>query len=109
MPRDGDVKDIKWFKGPKGVYCYHMMNAWEDEAGLLHFDQCLSSSNAFAFIREPAGLFLQPWEITGGLTRWTVDPHGPAGMVEETVIGPPGDFPIIPPRARAAPTRPPGC
>jgi carotenoid cleavage dioxygenase len=96
MPRDGDVADIKWFKGPKGVHSYHMMNAWEDPDGLLHFDQCLSSSNAFAFIREPAGLFLNPWEITGGLTRWTVDPNGPAGEVTETVIGPPGDFPVIP-------------
>ncbi len=103
MPRDGDVKDIKWFQGPKGVYCYHMMNAWEDAEGLLHFDQCLSSSNAFAFIREPAGLFLQPWEITGGLTRWTVDPRGPAGPVTETVIGPPGDFPIIPAKSQGRP------
>ncbi len=96
MPRYGDVSEIKWFKGPKGVFCYHMMNAWEDEAGLLHFDQCLSNTNAFAFIREPSGIHIMPWEIQGGLTRWTVDPKGPAGDVSESVIGPPGDFPIIP-------------
>lgn len=96
MPRYGDVSEIKWFKGPKGVFCYHMMNAWEDADGLLHFDQCLSNTNAFAFIREPSGIQLQPWEIQGGLTRWTVDPKGPAGDVAESVIGPPGDFPVIP-------------
>ena len=96
MPRYGNVADIKWFKGPKGVFCYHMMNAWEDEAGLLHFDQCLSNTNAFAFIREPSGIHMQPWEIQGGLTRWTVDPRGPAGDISESVIGPPGDFPVIP-------------
>lgn len=96
MPRYGDVSEIKWFKGPKGVFCYHMMNAWEDEAGLLHFDQCLSNTNAFAFIREPSGIHMQPWEIQGALTRWTVDPKGPEGDVSETVIGPPGDFPVIP-------------
>jgi carotenoid cleavage dioxygenase-like enzyme len=96
MPRYGDVSEIKWFKGPKGVFAYHMMNAWEDEAGLLHFDQCLSNSNAFAFIREPSGIHIMPWEIQGGLTRWTVDPKGSAGDVSESVIGPPGDFPIIP-------------
>ncbi|MDP3907801.1 carotenoid oxygenase family protein [Novosphingobium sp.] len=96
MPRYGDVSEIKWFKGPKGVFCYHMMNAWEDADGLLHFDQCLSNTNAFAFIREPSGIQMQPWEIQGGLTRWTVDPKGPAGDVSESLIGPPGDFPVIP-------------
>lgn len=96
MPRYGDVSEIKWFKGPKGVFCYHMMNAWEDADGLLHFDQCLSNTNAFAFIREPSGIHLQPWEIQGALTRWTVDPTSDGGDVRETVIGPPGDFPVIP-------------
>ncbi len=96
MPRYGDVSEIRWFKGPKGVHSYHMMNAWEDEAGLLHFDACLNSTNAFAFIREPSGIFLQPWDVQGALTRWTVDPKAESGEVKETVIGPPGDFPVIP-------------
>lgn len=96
MPRYGDVSEIKWFKGPKGVFCYHMMNAWEDAGGLLHFDQCLANTNAFAFIREPSGIHIMPWEMQGGLTRWTVDPKGPAGEVTESVIGPSGDFPVIP-------------
>lgn len=103
MPRYGDVSEIQWFKGPKGVFCYHMMNAWEDADGLLHFDQCLSNTNAFAFIREPSGIQLQPWEIQGGLTRWTVDPKGPAGDVAESVIGPPGDFPVIPAASQGRP------
>lgn len=96
MPRYGDVSEIRWFKGPKGVHSYHMMNAWEDDAGLLHFDACLNSTNAFAFIREPSGIHLQPWEVQGALTRWTVDPKAEGGEVQETVIGPPGDFPVIP-------------
>lgn len=96
MPRYGDVSEIKWFKGPKGVFCYHMMNAWEDAEGRLHFDQCLSNTNAFAFVREPSGIFMEAWEIKGALTRWTVDPKADGGEVIETVIGPPGDFPVIP-------------
>lgn len=96
MPRYGDVSEIKWFKGPKGASCYHMMNAWEDEAGLLHFDQCLSNVNAFPFIQRASGISMHPSEMKGALTRWTVDPKGEAGDVTETVIGPPGDFPIIP-------------
>lgn len=96
MPRYGDVSEIKWFKGPKGVYSYHMMNAWEDAEGLLHFDQCLANTNAFAFIREPSGIFIQPWEMEGALTRWTVDPKSDGGEVVESKIGPSGDFPVIP-------------
>jgi carotenoid cleavage dioxygenase len=100
MPRYGDVSEIKWFKGPKGVHSYHMMNAWEDEQGLLHFDACLNNTNAFAFVREPSGIFLQPQEIQGALTRWTVDPRADGGEVTETIIGPPGDFPVIPARSQ---------
>jgi carotenoid cleavage dioxygenase len=107
MPRYGDVSELRWFKGPKGVHSYHMMNAWEDAAGMLHFDACLNSTNAFAFIREPSGIHLQPWEVQGALTRWTVDPKAESGpetlVVKETVIGPPGDFPVIPAASQGRP------
>ncbi len=96
MPRYGDVAEIRWFKGPKGVMSYHMMNAWEGPDGLIHFDQCLSNTNAFAFVREPSGIQMQPWEMKGALTRWTVDYKGDSDMVTEAVVGPPGDFPVIP-------------
>ncbi|MEO0033673.1 MAG: hypothetical protein RIS94_3431, partial [Pseudomonadota bacterium] len=96
MPRYGDVSEIRWFKGPKGCHSYHMMNAWEDDAGLLHFDACLNNTNAFAFIREPSGIHMGPQDIKGALTRWTVDPKADGGEVTETIIGPPGDFPVIP-------------
>jgi carotenoid cleavage dioxygenase-like enzyme len=96
MPRYGDVSEIRWFKGPKGVSCYHMMNAHEDAGGLIQFDQCLSSVNAFPFIQRASGLNIPPWEMKSGLTRWTFNYAANNGEVAETVIGPPGDFPIIP-------------
>ncbi len=96
MPRYGDVSEMRWFKGPKGVFCYHIMNAHEDENGLIQFDQCLSSVNAFPFIQKASGLNIPPWEAKGGLTRWTIDYAGDAGAVSELVIGPPGDFPVVP-------------
>ncbi len=96
MPRYGDTSDVKWFKGPKGVHCFHMMNAWEDANGMLHFDQCLSDSNAFPFIRAASGIEMSMQELNGRLARWTVDPRADGGEVVETVIGPPGDFPVIP-------------
>jgi len=96
MPRYGDVSEMRWFKGPKGVSAYHFMNAFEDEAGVIHFDQCLSNTNAFPFIREASGIHMAPWDVKGALTRWSVDPKGDDNAVSESVVGPPGDFPLIP-------------
>jgi len=96
MPRRGDVSEIRWFKGPKGVHCFHMMNAWEDGEGNIHFDQCLSRTNAFSFIREAGGIHIGPQDVKGALTRWTVRFEGGPDEVTETIIGPPGDFPVIP-------------
>lgn len=96
MPRYGDASDVRWFKGPKGVHSFHMMNAWEDADGMLHFDACLSDSNAFPFIRAASGIEMSMQEMNGRLARWTVDPKADGGEIVETVIGPPGDFPVIP-------------
>jgi carotenoid cleavage dioxygenase-like enzyme len=96
MPRYGDVSEMRWFKGPKGVSCYHMMNAHEDANGIIQFDQCLSSVNAFPFIQRASGLNIPPWEMKSALTRWTIDYTANDSAIIESLIGPPGDFPIIP-------------
>ena len=96
MPRYGDVSEMRWFKGPKGVSAYHFLNAFEDADGVIHFDQCLSNTNAFPFIREASGIHMAPWDVKGALTRWSVDMESDAGDVTESVVGPPGDFPLIP-------------
>ena len=96
LPRYGEAADIRWFRGPKGVSCYHIMNAFEDAGGLIHFDQCLASVNAFPFIQRASGLTIAPGEFGGRLERWTVDLKSSNDAVVATVIGPPGDFPVIP-------------
>lgn len=96
MPRYGDVSDLRWFKGPKGVFCYHMMNAHEDEAGRIQFDQCLANVNAFPFIQKASGLAIPPWDNGSRLARWTIDLASDNDSITESVIGPPGDFPVIP-------------
>ena len=96
MPRYGDVTEMRWFRGPKGVSCYHMMNAFEDAQGCIQFDQCLSGVNAFPFIQRASGLHVAPDEVGGRLARWSIDPKQAADGLTETVIGPPGDFPVIP-------------
>jgi carotenoid cleavage dioxygenase-like enzyme len=103
MPRHGEASDMRWFGGPAGVSCYHLMNAFEDEAGRVHLDQCLADSNAFPFIRKASGIALEQWELKPRLARWSVDPAGDAGTVSETVIGPPGDFPVIPAASQGRP------
>jgi carotenoid cleavage dioxygenase-like enzyme len=96
MPRHGDASDMRWFRGPKGVSCYHMMNAFEDAQGCIQFDQCLSNVNAFPFIQRASGLHVEPGDVGGRLARWSIDPKKGTDNLTETVIGPPGDFPVIP-------------
>ncbi|GAA0319875.1 carotenoid oxygenase family protein [Sphingomonas oligophenolica] len=94
MPRRGDVSEMRWFKGPKGVSAFHLINAFDD-GELVHLDLCLTDTNAFAFMREAGGIERQPWEIKGALTRWTFDLSKPGDSFEERPIGPPGDLPRL--------------
>ena len=95
MPRYGSVAELRWFRGPKGVSCYHMMNAFEDADGRIQLDQCLSNVNAFPFIQRASGLNVAPGATGARLARWTLDLHDGTDRVTETVIGPPGDLPVI--------------
>ncbi len=104
MPRYGDVSELRWFRGPKGVSCFHMMNAFEDAGGRIQFDQCLSNVNVFPFIQRASGLNVPPAEA--GSTPRALDHRSRATAamtVTETVIGPPGDFPVDSRRAPGAP------
>jgi carotenoid cleavage dioxygenase len=93
MPRYGDVAQMRWFRGPKGVFCFHMMNAFEDAEGRIQFDQCLSNVNVFPFIQRASGLNVPPPEAGSRLARWMLD-LGSGRHLTETVIGPLGDMPV---------------
>jgi carotenoid cleavage dioxygenase-like enzyme len=95
LPRNGDVSAMRWVRGPKGVSCYHMMNAFEDTHGRIHLDQCLSNVNAFQFIQRASGLAVPPQETGARLARWTIDLKRGGDCISETVVGPPGDLPVI--------------
>jgi carotenoid cleavage dioxygenase len=96
MARYGDVADMQWFRGPKGVFCFHVMNAFDDADGCIQFDQCLANVNVFPFIQRASGLNVPPAESGARLARWTLDLAGKGETIRETVIGPPGDLPVIP-------------
>lgn len=91
MPRDGKIDDLVWFKGPKGVHSYHMMNAFQ-EGSLIHMDMCLFNTNMIPFVREDHGLQVQ---TDGALVRWTMDLTDPEGGIVERKIGPLGEMPRI--------------
>jgi carotenoid cleavage dioxygenase len=94
MPRYGKVEEMRWFKGPKGVSAFHLMNAFE-EGGLIHLDACLTDTNAFPFMREAGGIQRPQWELKGGLTRWSFDLSKPGDSFASSVVGPPGDLPRL--------------
>jgi len=89
MPRYGSVQEMVWFKGPKGVHAYHVMNAYT-EGHRVHLDMCLADRNLIPFVLEDSGV---PVEIDGGLTRWTMDLNKPEAGIEQQVLGPFGEMP----------------
>jgi carotenoid cleavage dioxygenase len=103
MPRYGAVSAMRWFRGPKGVSCYHVMNAFEDADGRIHFDQCLSNVNAFQFIQRASGLNVPPQQAGSRLARWSIDLNDGSEQISETVVGPPGDLPVIAARDQGRP------
>jgi len=94
MPRYGKVEEMKWIKGPTGVSAFHEVNAYDD-GDLVHIDLCLTSTNAFSFMREAGGINIPQQEIQGALTRWTIDMSKDEPTLEEKPIGPPGDLPRL--------------
>ena len=93
MPRDGSVKDIRWFKGPPKCF-FHFLNAFS-EGDKVHMDVCASNMAVFPFIQEASGLNIDPRDMVGGLERWTFDLSRNEDSWETTVLGPGGDMPRI--------------
>ncbi len=94
MPRYGKVEEIRWIKGPVGVSVFHEVNAFDD-GDLLHIDLCLTSTNAFPFMREAGGIDIPQPEVEGALTRWTIDLSQENPEISERPLGPTGDLPRL--------------
>ena len=94
MPRYGKVEELRWFKGPKGVFAFHILNAFCD-GDLVHLDLCLSDTNPFPFMREAGGVKWEGQGPGGGLIRWTFDLSKPGEDFEVRPLGPPGDMPRV--------------
>jgi carotenoid cleavage dioxygenase-like enzyme len=93
MPRDGSVKDMRWFRGPARM-SFHFMNAFT-EGKRVHMDFGVANVNPFPFIQRASGIEVHPMQMRGGLVRWTFDLSKPDETWEETAIGDPGDMPRV--------------
>jgi carotenoid cleavage dioxygenase-like enzyme len=71
LPRNGDSKDMKWFKGPN-LFCSHVMNAFNDGTKIF-FDVPVAKNNMFPFFPDVHGAPYKPQEAASYMTRWTVD------------------------------------
>ncbi|WAT17520.1 carotenoid oxygenase family protein [Aurantiacibacter sp. MUD11] len=91
MPRYGDVSEMVWIEGPKGVSCFHEVNGYDD-GDKVHIDLCLTDTCAFQFMREAGGLDIDQRDIKGALTRWTIDMSAHKPAIEQRELGPTGDL-----------------
>ena len=94
MPRYGSVEQMRWFKGPKGIFAFHYVNAFEKD-GLVHIDVCLGDTQPFPFIREASGIHRDPRDIRFSTERWSFDLGRPGDSYASRPLCPPGDLPRV--------------
>jgi carotenoid cleavage dioxygenase len=93
MPREGTVKDLRWFRGPS-CSAFHFMNA-HTEGSRVHLDFGYGKVSPFPFIREASKIEVKPEEMGGRYVRWSFNLARPGESWEEYEIGPAGDMPRI--------------
>jgi carotenoid cleavage dioxygenase-like enzyme len=93
MPREGSVKDMRWFRGP-AYSAYHFMNAHTD-GSQVHLDFSYGTVNPFPFIQAASKIQVRPEEMGGQFVRWTFNMTRSGERWEEYVLGPAGDMPRI--------------
>lgn len=71
IPRDGEVKDIRYFAAPNAMPG-HVINAF-DEGGKLYLDLPVASDNVFWFFPDKFGKAPAPPTLRTEVTRWCFD------------------------------------
>jgi carotenoid cleavage dioxygenase len=105
LPRNGEGKDIRWFRAPN-QFASHVMNAFNDGTK-IHFDTPVAKNNMFPFFPDVHGAPFNPMEAQSRLTRWTVDMASNVDGFEsaEQICDLVGEFPRIDDRYAMAPYR----
>ena len=95
LPRNGDGKDMKWFKRDN-LFCSHVMNAFND-GSKVYFDVPVAKNNMFPFFPDIHGTAYNPEEARSYMTRWCVDMNNPGDNFEtdQVLTDMIGEFPRI--------------
>lgn len=105
LPRDGEAKDMRWFRAPN-CFASHVMNAF-NEGRKIHFDTPVAKGNMFPFFPDVHGAPFDPMAAQAYLTRWTLDldsnADGFAGVERLATMA--GEFPRIDDRYAMEPYR----
>jgi carotenoid cleavage dioxygenase len=105
LPRDGEGKDVRWFKTPN-CFASHVMNA-HNVGSKIHFDVPEAKNNMFPFFPDVHGKPFNMEQAHSRLTRWTVDMESNSDGFESktTLCDLFGEFPRIDDRYAMAPYR----
>jgi carotenoid cleavage dioxygenase-like enzyme len=92
LPRNGDGGDVRWFRAPN-AFPGHTINSFED-GGMIHLDLALAEGNLFPWWPDASGANPAPGQVTGRLSRVTIDPRGRDLKAIASVLSPHfGEFP----------------
>lgn len=100
LRRDAGVASLLWFRAAS-CFAFHVMNAWEDDAGCLHAD--VLQYDAPPFFPRADG---RPGRGDARLARWTLDPgKGTDAFAQAWLDDTPAEFPRIDDRRAGLPNR----
>jgi carotenoid cleavage dioxygenase-like enzyme len=86
LPRDGDGKDIRWFKGPERA-AIHVLNA-TTRGNKVILEAPVSDGNPFPFFPQADGSPWSPQKAATTLRRWTFDLDSTRDTWEEEALFP---------------------
>lgn len=102
LPRKGDAGALRWFDAP-ACYVFHVMNAWEDDAGRRIHAEVMRYDEPPLFPHADGGATASG---PARLVRWTLDFDDPRASLRETPMGDlAGEFPRIDERRAGLPYR----
>ena len=86
LPRDGDAKDVRWFKGPQSA-AIHLMNG-NTKGNKVVIEAPISDGNPFPFFSSMDGSPFVPQKARTVLRRWTFDLGSKKDSWEEETLFP---------------------
>jgi carotenoid cleavage dioxygenase len=84
IPRDGEVKDIRFFRAPNG-FPGHVINCF-DEGGKVYLDLPVVNDNVFWFFPDARGQVPDPASLKTRIVRWCFDMNSKSDRPEARVI-----------------------